>query len=311
MRIVIAGSAGFIGCQLAERYLKDGWEVVGIDNFATGSRANAAWLASFPKFSLVEQDVTTPVTLDGKVDIVADLACPASPVDFAGLSLEILRVCSIGVSNLLNLAVEKQAVFLHTSTSEVYGDPQVHPQTESYWGNVNPIGARSVYDEGKRFAEATIMAYRRRHGLQVRVSRIFNTYGPRMRLDDGRVVTNFICQALKGEPLTVYGHGEQTRSFCYVADQVDGQVLLAASNYNEPVNIGNPVEITVRQLAEETIALTGSRSPIIEKPLPPDDPKIRCPDITLARKLLGWQPKVDRRAGLARTIEYCRQVLGM
>jgi len=311
MRIVLAGAAGFIGCHLAKRYLDDGCEVVGVDNLVTGDKKNVQWLAENKRFAFVEHDVTRPLAIDGPVDLVADLACPASPVDFAGLAIEILQVCSLGVTNLLTLARDKKAIFLHTSTSEVYGDPEIHPQVESYWGHVNPIGARSVYDEGKRFAEATIMAWRRKYDMQVRVSRIFNTYGPRMRLDDGRVVTNFICQALAGKHLTVYGKGLQTRSFCYVEDQVAGQVALAKSNCNDPVNIGNPIEITVRQLAEEVLELTGSKSKIIEKPMPPDDPKLRCPDITKAKTILGWQPKTDRREGVMRTIEYCKQVLGM
>ncbi len=310
MRIVISGAAGFIGCHLARRYLDDGCEVVGIDNLVTGDRRNVEWLGEDKRFTFLENDVTEPIEVDGPVDLVCDLACPASPVDFSRIGLEILRVCSEGVANQLALARDKEAVFLHTSTSEVYGDPEVHPQTEQYWGHVNPIGHRSVYDEGKRYAEALITAWHKKYRTPVRVSRIFNTYGPRMRLDDGRVVTNFICQALTGEPLTVYGDGSQTRSFCYVDDQVAGQVLLAGSDCTGPVNIGNPVEITIRQLAEEVIELTGSKSEIVEKPMPPDDPKLRCPDITLAKESLGWQPKVDRRAGLRKTIEYCREVMG-
>ena len=308
--IAIAGAAGFIGCQLADRYLELGNTVFGVDNFITGSRENIKWLSRWPRFRFVEHDVIKPLDLPGPVDLVCDLACPASPVDFGPSGVEILRVCSEGVRNMLELALAKRAVFLHTSTSEVYGDPLEHPQKESYWGHVNPIGPRSVYDEGKRFAEALIMAYRRRHALPVRVVRIFNTYGPRMRLDDGRVVTNFICQALEGKPLTVYGKGEQTRSFCYISDQVEGLMRLAESDYDQPVNIGNPMEATVRQLAEEVIELTGSASGIVEKPMPGDDPKQRCPDITLARKLLGWEPRVSRREGLTRTIEYCRELLG-
>ena len=310
MRIVLAGVAGFIGCHLGKRLLDDGCEVVGIDNFITGDRRNVEWLSGERGFTFLERDVIDPVTVDGPVDWVCDLACPASPVDFAPKAIEIMRVCSEGVRHLLMLAHEKEAVFLHTSTSEVYGDPEVHPQTEDYWGRVNPIGHRSVYDEGKRYGEALITAWNRKYGTQVRISRIFNTFGPRMRIDDGRVVTNFIRQALTGEPLTIYGDGSQTRSFCYVADQVDGQILLARSDYGQPVNIGNPDEITIRQLAEEVIELTGSTSEIVRKPMPPDDPKVRRPDITLARDVLGWSPKIDRREGLSRTIEYCRQLLG-
>lgn len=309
MRIVIAGAGGFIGCHLAKRYLDQGHQVIGIDNLVTGLPANADWLKSHAGFTFLKKDVTKSLAIEGPVDLVCDLACPASPVDFGPLSIEILRVCSQGVQNLLDLALAKGARFLQTSTSEVYGDPEVHPQTEGYWGRVNPIGARSVYDEGKRYAEALIMAYHRRHGLAVRIARIFNTFGPRMRLDDGRVVTNFIKQALAGEPLTVYGRGQQTRSFCYVDDQVEGLQLLAASDYVGPVNIGNPDEITVGQLAREVIELTGSSSTIVEKPMPSDDPKVRCPDITLARNVLGWQPRVGRIEGLRKTIEYCKTVM--
>jgi len=309
MRVVLAGAAGFIGCHLAKRFLSEGCEVVGVDNLVTGSRANVEWLSAEEAFTFIAHDVIEPLTVDGPVDLVCDLACPASPVDFEPLSVEIMRVCGEGVGNLLTLAADKDAVFLHTSTSEVYGDPEVHPQTEDYWGHVNPIGARSVYDEGKRYAEALITAFSRRHGTAVRISRIFNTYGPRMRIDDGRVVTNFIRQALAGEPLTVYGDGLQTRSFCYIDDQVEGQVRLAKSDHVGPVNIGNGDEITIAQLAEEVIELTGSASQIVSKPMPPDDPKVRCPDCSLALQRLGWQPHVDRREGVARTIEYCRELL--
>ena len=310
MRVVLSGAAGFVGCHLAKRYLLDGHQVVGVDNYRTGSRDNIAWLSASKAFEFLEHDITRPLNVPGPVDLVADLACPASPVDFAPLSVEILRVCSEGVLNMLELARAKGAVFLQTSTSEVYGDPEVNPQPETYWGHVNPIGARAVYDEGKRYAEALITAYHRRHKLPVRIARIFNTYGPRMRLDDGRVVTNFIRQALAGEPLTVYGDGSQTRSFCYVDDQVAGLIRLAACDYCGPVNIGNPDEIPVRQLAEEIVKLTGSASKIVEKPLPSDDPKLRQPDITLAKKLLGWQPAVSRTEGLKHTIAFCREVLG-
>jgi len=309
MQVIIAGAAGFIGCHLARRYLDEGHKVVGIDNLVTGQSANVEWLKESPNFTFICNDVTQRLMAQGPADLVCDLACPASPVDFGPLSIEILRVCSEGVLNMLELARAKGAKLLHTSTSEVYGDPERHPQKEDYWGHVNPIGARSVYDEGKRYAEALIMAYHRRHKLPVRIARIFNTYGPRMRPDDGRVVTNFIRQALAGEPLTVYGRGEQTRSFCYVDDQVEGLLRLAASDYVGPVNIGNPDEITVRQLAQEVIELTGSKSRILEKPMPQDDPKVRRPDITLAGEVLGWRPQISRREGLMRTIEYCRQIL--
>jgi dTDP-glucose 4,6-dehydratase len=309
MHVVLSGAAGFIGCHLAKRYLDDGHRVVGLDNVLTGSRDNIAWLSENPSFRFLEHDITRPIQLEGPVDLVCDLACPASPVDFGPLSLEILRVCSEGVWNMLELARAKGAVLLHTSTSEVYGDPEVHPQREDYWGHVNPIGARAVYDEGKRYAEALITAYHRRHGLAVRIARVFNTYGPRMRLDDGRVVTNFICQALAGQPLTLHGDGSQTRSFCYIDDLVEGLVRLARADYHQPVNLGNPDEIPVRRLAEEIIQLTGSASRIAESPLPADDPKVRRPDIALAKKLLDWQPTVNRTEGLKRTIEYCRDLL--
>ncbi len=310
MRVVLAGAAGFIGSHMARRLLVDGHEVVGVDNLSTGQQINIDRLISQAGYRFVWHDVTEPLAIDGPVDLVADLACPASPVDFGPKSIEIMRVCSEGVLNLLKLALEKNAVFLHTSTSEVYGDPLVSPQDEEYWGNVNPIGPRGVYDEGKRYAEALIMAWHHRHGVPVRLSRIFNTYGPHMRLDDGRVVTNFICQALCGKPLTLHGKGLQTRSFCYVDDQVDGQLRLAASDYVGPVNLGNTEEITVRQLAEEIIELTGSSSELVYMPGNPDDPKVRKPDIALARRLLGWVPRISRKDGLLRTTDYCRLVLG-
>ncbi len=315
MRILIAGAAGFIGCHLARRCLEQGHQVVGVDNFCTGDRDNIAWLnepSARPAgagFTFVEYDVTRELDLPGPLDLVCDLACPASPVDFGPLALDIMRVCSQGVWNLLELARRCGARFLHTSTSEVYGDPDVHPQVESYWGRVNPVGPRSVYDEGKRYAEALITAYHRKHDLPVRLARIFNTFGPRMRLDDGRVVTNFICQALAGQPLTVYGDGSQTRSFCYVDDQVEGLLRLAGSDYAAPVNIGNPDEIPIGELAREVIELTGSSSPLRFTPLPGDDPRVRRPDISLARRVLGWSPAVARREGLRRTIEFCKSKL--
>ncbi|HQL74913.1 MAG: UDP-glucose 4-epimerase [Planctomycetes bacterium ADurb.Bin126] len=315
MRILIAGAAGFIGCHLARRCLQRGHQVIGVDNFCTGHRDNIAWLnepsprPAGADFTFVEHDVTRELDLAGPLDLVCDLACPASPVDFAPLALDIMRVCSQGVWNLLELARRRGARFLHTSTSEVYGDPDVHPQVESYWGRVNPIGPRSVYDEGKRYAEALITAYHRKHDLPVRLARIFNTYGPRMRLDDGRVVTNFICQALAGRPLTVYGDGSQTRSFCYVDDQVEGLLRLADCDYAAPVNIGNPDEIPIGELAREIIELTGSSSPLQFKPLPGDDPRVRRPDISLARRVLGWSPAVGRREGLQRTVEFCKAKL--
>ncbi len=309
MRVLIAGAAGFIGCHLAARYLRDGHEVVGVDNLCTGSRENVNWLASTPGFTFIEHDITQPLPLSGTLDLVCDLACPASPIDFGLLGLEILDVCSRGVRNLLELAAAKEAVFLHTSTSEVYGDPDTHPQKESYWGHVNPIGHRSVYDEGKRFAEAMIIAFHRRQTLPVRIARIFNTYGPRMRPDDGRVVSTFIIQALTGENLTVQGDGTQTRSFCYIDDQVEALVRLARCSYHLPVNIGNPQEIPILQLAQEVLALGESSSQIVFAPLPADDPCRRRPDIALARRILQWQPQVDRIAGLKATYSYFRGVL--
>jgi dTDP-glucose 4,6-dehydratase len=302
MRILVTGCAGFIGFHFTGRLLDDGHEVVGLDSLSTGQQRNAADLKARPRFEFVEHDITTPIRLPGPVDWVCNLACPASPVDFGPRKLAILATCSRGVWNLLDCARSIGARFLHSSTSEVYGDPLVHPQREDYWGNVNPIGPRACYDEGKRFAEALITAYAAEHSVPVRIARIFNTYGPRMRPDDGRVLPNFINQALAGKPLTIHGDGSQTRSFCYVSDLVDGLVRLAASDIAEPVNLGNPVEITIRQLAEEVIRLTGGRSTIVSVPRPADDPKVRRPDITRAQKLLGWSPRVEREAGLRETI---------
>ncbi len=306
MAIVVAGAAGFLGFHLCERLLKQGEPVVGIDNFASGQRDLAAALGQYPGFHWIEADIAQPLRVEGGVSKVFDLACPASPVDFEPLSLEILQTCSQGVLNLLTLALEKRAVFVQTSTSECYGDPLVHPQREDYYGNVNPIGIRSPYDEGKRYAEALITAFHRRHGLAVRIARVFNTYGPGMRLDDGRVISNFVMQALAGEPLTLQGGGEQTRSFCYVDDTVEGLLRLSATDYTKPVNLGNPDEVTVRRVAEEILELTGSASPLKSVPGRADDPHVRCPDISLARRLLGWSPQVTRREGLERTIEYFR-----
>ncbi|MCH8851380.1 MAG: SDR family oxidoreductase [Planctomycetes bacterium] len=309
MRYVVAGAAGFIGSHLCERLLADGHEVVGIDNLITGQRLNLDVLRARSSFQFVEQDICSPLAVDGPVDVVFDFACPASPIDFEPKALDILRVCSAGVLNALSLAREKDAVFVQASTSECYGDPEEHPQRETYWGNVNPIGLRSPYDEGKRFAEALIMAHHRCLGIQTRIGRIFNTYGPRMRLDDGRVLPNFIQQALEGAPLTVFGDGSQTRSFCYVDDLVDGFVRLSRCDEVTPINIGNDIEITIEQLAQEVIKLTGSTSRIEYRDLPQDDPKLRCPDITKARRVLDWKPKTDRTAGLKSTIEYFRTVL--
>jgi nucleoside-diphosphate-sugar epimerase len=308
MRVLVAGAAGFIGYHLVERLLADGHEVVGADNFVSGSRANVEALAQRERFSFREHDIVEPLTIDGSIDRIYDMACPASPVDFDPRRLEILAVCSRGVWNMLDLAREKGARLLHASTSEVYGDPKEHPQRETYWGHVNPIGARSCYDEGKRFAEALLVAYHRQHSVEVRIPRIFNTYGPRMRADDGRALPNFIMQALRHEPITLHGDGSQTRSFCYVTDLVDGLVRLMESDVREPVNLGNPQEITVRQAAEEVIRLTASRSKLIETPRPADDPSVRRPDITRATTLLGWSPKIARDDGFRQTIEWFRSM---
>jgi nucleoside-diphosphate-sugar epimerase len=310
MRVLVAGCAGFIGFHLCERLLADGHDVVGVDNLATGQRRNADDLARLPGFRFVEHDICQPlpsVAVEGRPEAVFNLACPASPVDFGTRPLEILAVCSRGLWNLLDLARELGARLLQTSTSEIYGDPLEHPQRETYWGNVNPVGPRSCYDEGKRFGEALIAAYRRQYRTPIRVARIFNTYGPRMRADDGRALPSFISQALSGRPLTVHGDGRQTRSFCYVADQVEGLLRLAASEVEEPVNIGNPVEVTMGEVAREVIELAGSSSRIVHTDRLPDDPRVRCPDISRARALLGWEPRVDRREGLLRTIAWFRQ----
>ena len=305
MRILVTGCAGFLGFHLAERLLADGHEVVGVDNFASGQRRNAEDLQRRPRFRFIEHDIAVPLTLDARCDQIYNLACPASPIDFATKPLEILNVCSRGVWNLLDLARQWRARLLQTSTSEVYGDPAVHPQPESYWGHVNPIGPRSCYDEGKRFAEALLTAYVATHGVEVRIVRIFNTYGPRMRLDDGRAVTNFIDAALAGRPLDVYGDGSQTRSFCFASDQIEGQMRLMNSAVTGPVNIGNPEEISLLDLAREVVRLTKSRSEIRFVPGMKDDPKVRRPDITRAQRELGWRPQVSRAAGLEETIAWC------
>lgn len=310
MRILVTGCAGFIGFHLCERLLADGHTVVGLDNFATGQHRNAEDLRRHSAFSFVEQDITAAVAISGPLERIYNMACPASPVDFGPRRLFILATCSRGVWNLLDLAREKGARLLQASTSEVYGDPLVHPQVETYWGNVNPIGPRSCYDEGKRFAEALISSYRAAHGVEARVARIFNTYGPRMRHDDGRALPNFISQALANQPVTVHGDGSQTRSFCYVTDLVDGLVRLMESDVREPVNLGNPVEIPMLQAAEEVIAMLGSRSRVELVARPKDDPSVRRPDITRAQALLGWAPQVDRAAGLAKTVAWFKSVLG-
>ncbi len=305
-RIVITGAAGFIGSHLAETLLDRGHHVIGIDNLLTGDVANIAHLAS-RDFHFIEHDVTNYIYLDGPVDVVLHWASPASPIDYLEWPIPTLKVGALGTHKALGLAKAKRARFVLASTSEVYGDPLEHPQTEQYWGNVNPVGPRGVYDEAKRFAEAMTMAYHRYHKLDAKIVRIFNTYGPRMRVRDGRAVPNFIAQALRNEDLTVYGDGNQTRSFCYVSDLVDGVLRLMDSGENEPVNIGNPQEMTITQIAEQIIALTGATSQIVYRELPVDDPKVRQPDITRARTLLEWEPKVPLAAGLERTIDYFRQ----
>jgi dTDP-glucose 4,6-dehydratase len=308
-RVLITGGAGFIGSHLCERFLADGEEVICMDSLLTGSADNIAHLFADRRFTFIQQDVTTYIYVKGPLDAILHFASPASPVDYLELPIQTLKVGSLGTHKALGLAKEKNARFLLASTSEVYGDPLVHPQKEDYWGNVNPIGPRGVYDEAKRFAEAITMAYHRTHGVQTRIVRIFNTHGPRMRLNDGRVVPNFISQALRGEPLTVYGDGSQTRSFCYVSDLVEGIARLLRSEHSGPVNCGNPMEVTILQFAEKIRALTGSRSEIVFRPLPEDDPKVRQPDIGLARRLLGWEPKVPLEDGLRKTIDYFRGVV--
>ena len=309
MRVLITGAAGFLGSHLCDRFLVDGHTVVGLDNFITGNRDNIAHLAVNERFTLFEHNISTYTSVEGPLDGVLHFASPASPVDYLELPIQTLKVGSLGTHNALGIAKAKSARFFLASTSEVYGDPLVHPQPESYWGNVNPIGPRGVYDEAKRFAEAITMAYHRFHGLDTRIVRIFNTYGPRMRPRDGRVVSNFIVAALGGEPITMYGDGSQTRSFCYVDDEIEGIYRLFLTGDSNPTNIGNPVEHTVRQLADMIIELTGSKSAIVLRPLPEDDPRVRRPDISRARALLQWDPKVPVSEGLRRTIEYFRRLL--
>jgi dTDP-glucose 4,6-dehydratase len=308
---VVTGGAGFLGSHLVDYLLGRGHRVVAVDNLVTGSVDNIAHLAGNKDFRFIEQDVTEFLFLDMKVDYVWHFASPASPVDYLELPIQTLKVGSLGTHKALGLALHKSAKFLLASTSEIYGDPLVHPQVESYWGNVNTIGLRGCYDESKRFAEALTMAYHREHGVDTRIVRIFNTYGPRMRLRDGRVVPAFISQALKNQPLTVFGTGGQTRSFCYCSDLIEGIYRLMASRCNEPVNIGNPAELTMLQFAREIIAATGSRSKISFRPLPQDDPRQRRPDIGRARKRLGWEPRVALAEGLVKTIEYFRGKLGL
>jgi dTDP-glucose 4,6-dehydratase len=304
-RILVTGGAGFIGSHLCERLLGEGNDVICIDNFLTGSPDNIASFLGNQRFQFIQQDVTNFVYVPGKLDAILHFASPASPIDYLELPIQTLKVGALGTHKVLGLAKEKKARILLASTSEVYGDPLVHPQKEDYWGNVNPIGPRGVYDEAKRFAEAITMAYQRTHGVTTRIVRIFNTFGPRMRQEDGRVVPNFIAQALRGEDVTVYGDGGQTRSFCYVSDLVEGILRLLWSDHPTPVNVGNPREMTVLQFAKLIIELVGSKSKIVHKPLPVDDPKVRQPDITLARRVLNdWQPVVPVEEGLKRTIAY-------
>jgi dTDP-glucose 4,6-dehydratase len=310
VRVLITGAAGFLGSHLCDRFLAEGHDVVGLDNFVTGHPDNIAHLIGNDRFQFLRHDISTYTYVDGPIDGVLHFASPASPIDYLELPLETLKVGSLGTHNALGLAQAKGARFFLASTSEVYGDPLVHPQKEEYWGNVNPVGPRSVYDEAKRFSEAMTMAYHTWHGLDTRIVRIFNTYGPRMRPRDGRVVSNFIVQALSNEPITIYGDGSQTRSFCFASDEVDGIYKLFMSGDSNPTNIGNPDEYTVKQLAELVVELTGTRAPIVYEPLPKDDPKVRKPDITRARMMLGWEPKVHVRDGLARTIEYFKQHVG-
>ncbi|MBI2216669.1 MAG: SDR family oxidoreductase [Candidatus Rokubacteria bacterium] len=310
MRVLVTGGAGFIGSHLCEFLLERGCHVIGMDNFITGSAENIAAVAAHPRFSFVFHNVTEYIPLDGELDWVLHLASPASPRDYLELPIQTLKVGALGTHNALGLAKARGARFLIASTSEVYGDPLVHPQREDYWGNVNPIGPRGVYDEAKRFAEAITMAYHRYHGMSTRIVRIFNTYGPRMRLNDGRAIPTFITQALTGAPLTVYGDGSQTRSFQYITDLVEGIWKLMQHPVHEPVNIGNPHEMTLLELAKRIIRLANSRSEIAFRPLPEDDPRVRQPDISRARALLGWEPTVDTEEGLRLTIDWYRQRLG-
>lgn len=301
---VVTGGAGFLGSHLTDRLLAEGHRVIGIDNFITGSAANIEHLAGNDSYRFIKQDVTQYLFLPDHVDLVFHFASPASPIDYLEHPIPTLKVGALGTHNALGLAKAKKATFLLASTSECYGDPLVHPQTEDYWGNVNPIGPRGVYDEAKRFAEAMTMAYHRYHHVDTKIVRIFNTYGPRMRLRDGRVVPAFIGQALTGQNLTIFGDGSQTRSFCYVSDLIDGIYRLAMSDFHEPVNIGNPKEMTIREFAERIIDITGTSSQIECRPLPVDDPKVRQPDISRARKVLGWAPQIDFDTGIRRTIEF-------
>jgi len=311
VRVLITGAAGFLGSHLCDRFLNDGHSVVGLDNFLTGNPENIAHLGNRSDFEFVEHNISRNISIAGPIDGVLHFASPASPIDYLAHPIATLEVGAMGTHHALGIAKAKGARFLVASTSEVYGDPLVHPQPESYWGNVNPIGPRAVYDEAKRFAEAMTMAYRRTHGMDAKIVRIFNTYGPRMRPNDGRVVSNFVVQALSGIPLTVYGEGQQTRSFCFVDDEVEGIYRLFLSKEAGPINIGNPNEFTISQLATLVLEITGSKSRIDVQPLPEDDPRVRKPDITRARTLLGWEPRIQLREGLERTIAYFRQQLAV
>jgi len=310
-RTLITGGAGFLGSHLCDRLIQEGHEVICMDNLLTGSMDNIAHLFGNEQFKFIKHNVTEYIYVEGPLDNILHFASPASPIDYLKLPIQTLKVGSLGTHKALGLALNKKARFLLASTSEVYGDPEIHPQPETYFGNVNSIGPRGVYDEAKRFAEAITMAYHRYHGVDTRIARIFNTYGERMRLDDGRAIPAFMSQALKGEDVTVFGDGQQTRSICYVSDLIEGIYRLMLSDYNEPMNIGNPDEITMLDLAKEIIELTGSKSNIVFKELPVDDPKVRQPDITKARQILGWEPKVSRKEGLQRTLEYFKKKLGV
>ncbi len=309
MRALVTGAAGFLGSHMADRLLGDGYRVIGVDNLLTGNMRNLEHLSREPRFELLERDITEAFD-PGPVDLVFNMASPASPADYGEHGIETLLVGSMGTRNTLEIAKKNSARFLHCSTSECYGDPAVHPQAETYWGNVNPIGPRSVYDEAKRFSEALVMAYHRYEKVDTRLVRIFNTYGPRLQANDGRVISNFLRQALNGEDLTIYGDGSQTRSFCYVSDQIEGQIRLMHSEEHTPVNVGNPVEFTILECAREVLAVTGSTSRMVFRPLPEDDPKQRQPDITKARTLLGWEPKIQLAEGLRLTIPWFTQSLG-
>lgn len=306
---VVTGGGGFLGSHLCERFLGRKWRVIAIDNFLTGSEKNIAPMRRSPWFDLIRRDVSKTVRVPGRVDYVLHFASPASPLDYLQFPIQTLKVGALGTHNALGLAKDKKAVFFLASTSEVYGDPLVHPQVEEYWGNVNPVGPRGVYDEAKRFAEALTMAYHRTHRMDTKIVRIFNTYGPRMRLHDGRAIPEFLSQALTGKPITVFGNGRQTRSLCYISDLVDGIERLLLSSLNEPINVGNPNEISILDLAKKIVRMTGSSSRIVNKPLPVDDPKVRRPNIAKARKHLGWMPQVSLEEGLEHTIEYFRKAL--